>query len=79
MTVFMKMNLKSFKECTPISSGWVARDKNNDLHYFEVKPTRLETSWHDRDYMSIWIDSSEFSELRWEDDPIKVELLINKT
>ena len=74
----MKMNLKSFKECTPISSGWVARDKNNDLHYFEVKPTRLETSWYDRDYISIWIDSSEFSELRWEDDPIKVELLINK-
>ena len=71
--------LDAYKECTPISSGWVARDKNNDLHYFDVKkPTRLETTWHDRDYMSIWIDSSEFSELRWEDDPIKVELLVNK-
>ena len=66
------------KECVPVGSGWVARDKDNHLHYFKVKPIRLETSWYDRDCMSMWVDGNEFSDLRWEDEPIEVDLLINK-
>ena len=58
--------------------GWVARDMNNDLHYFSVKPVRSGAKWWDRDYLSMEVDGSLFGELTWEDEPIEVELFIRE-
>ena len=58
--------------------GWVARDKNNDLQYFSVKPVRTGVKWWDRDYPSMEVDGSLFGELSWEDEPIEVELFIRE-
>ena len=58
--------------------GWVARDMNNDLHYFSIKPIRSGAKWWDRDNLSMEIDGSLFGELTWEDEPIEVELFIRE-
>lgn len=58
--------------------GWIARDENGSLHIFELKPRRLEYShqWWDRDYRRDIINESIFPDLRWEDEPIYVKLII---
>ena len=58
--------------------GWVARDKNNDLQYFSVKPVRSGVKWWDRDYPSMEVNGSLFGWLSWEDEPIEVELFIRE-
>lgn len=57
-------------------SGWVARDKNGNLHLFEMEPTRLIHRWWDRDYHSTGLDESDFPDLKWEDEPVYVKLPI---
>ena len=68
------------QEQTEVSAGhgWVARDMNNDIHYFSVEPARLRVKWWDRDYSSMDVDRSLFDWLSWEDEPIEVELFIHK-
>lgn len=60
--------------------GWIARDEDDRLHLFEVKPRRLEKEhrWWDRDYHSTSLDESDFPNLKWEDEPIYVKLIIIK-
>lgn len=58
--------------------GWVARDMNNNLHYFSVEPVRFGAKWWDRDYLSMEVDRSLFGGLTWEDEPIEVEILFNE-
>lgn len=59
-------------------SGWVARDENGNLHLFEMEPTRLLHRWWDRDYQSTTLDNKDFPDLKWEDKPIYVKLVIIK-
>ena len=60
--------------------GWIARDEDGRLHLFEVEPRRLEEKhrWWDRDYHTTGLDEREFPELKWEDEPISVKLVIIK-
>lgn len=60
--------------------GWVARDENGSLHLFEVEPRRLEDKhqWWDRDYDCTVLDESDFPDLKWEDEPVYVKLIIAK-
>ena len=64
----------------PELSGWVARDKDGNLHVFEVKPKRTmdDCRWWDRDYMCSVIDKNAFRDLKWEDEPVCVKLIIIK-
>lgn len=64
----------------PELSGWVARDKDGNLHVFEVKPKRTmdDCRWWDRDYMCSEIDRNAFRDLKWEDEPVCVKLIIIK-
>ena len=64
----------------PELSGWVARDKDGDLHVFEVKPKRCidDCRWWDRDYKCSAIDRNAFRDLKWEDEPVCVKLIIIK-
>ena len=53
---------------------WVARDKNGFLFAYEYKPTRCDKQkeWIGRFFSSM--KNSYFPELKWEDEPIEVEL-----
>ena len=53
---------------------WVARDKNGFLFVYEDKPTRWDKrkEWIGRFFSSM--KNSFFPELKWEDEPIEVEL-----
>ena len=53
---------------------WVARDKNGFLFAYEDKPTRcdIRKEWFGRFLSSM--KNSYFPELKWEDEPIEVEL-----
>lgn len=54
---------------------WVARDWGGMLYAYFNKPIR-DTVWKewDSDKVSLSIDDSFFQELKWEDEPIEVEL-----
>ena len=57
---------------------WVARDKNCFLFVYEDKPTRCDNQreWIGRFLCSM--KNSYFPELKWEDEPIEVELRQSK-
>lgn len=54
---------------------WVARDWGGMLFAYFNKPIR-DTVWKvwDSDKVSLSIDDSFFQELKWEDEPIEIEL-----
>lgn len=54
---------------------WVARDWGGMLFAYFIKPIR-DKAWKewDSDKVSLSIDDSFFPELKWEDEPIEVEL-----
>ena len=70
-----KENIKE----SPYLCGYVARDKNGLLHVFEMEPRRLEDYWWDLGYKSELIAHDAFPDLKWEDEPIYVRLLIVKS
>ncbi len=67
-------------ESLPKIHGWAARDKNGEIHVFEVEPRRscMEESWWDRDYVSVEIEKDSFPDITWESEPTEVELLIRR-
>lgn len=60
--------------------GWVARNKDGSLYLFEKEPIRSSnhSEWWDRDYHSTSLDENKYPDLRWEDEPIFVKLIIIK-
>ena len=54
---------------------WVARDKNGKLYLFTVFPERYDSEWNSGDWKSqMEIPSSLFPNLKWENEPLEVEL-----
>lgn len=65
-----------------VVEGYVARDQDAGLFFYPHKPTRKARGigyWAnqstDKDYL---IPTEMFPNLKWEDEPIKVELSIKK-
>ena len=63
--------------------AWVARDKFfGDLSIYTVaKPERKRSFWSNagnKGASHMFIDKELFAELRWEDEPIEVELIIRR-
>jgi hypothetical protein len=58
--------------------GWVARDKfRNGLHLFTEKPYRGDTAyevWRFNTGNIIELNEKAFPDLKWEDEPIRVEI-----
>lgn len=55
---------------------WVARDKDGTLCVYPyAKPMRIADGWIDLYERIIIIDKEKFPDLRWEDEPIEVELV----
>lgn len=67
---------------------WIARDKNGNLRWFEIKPGRDWGEYEDyvKNELTVWKDgviqnyehilsSDLFPDLKWEDEPIEVFLV----
>ena len=62
----------------PKIKGWVARDDDlNHIHLFHNKPLRSKWTWA-CGYPALQLPDSFMPELKWEDEPVEVELIINK-
>lgn len=60
-----------------VIEGYVARDKDDNLWLYEEYPVRMGNYWlNDNFIMSFPIPNKMFPNLKWEDEPIKVELTI---
>lgn len=73
--------IEAYKEISamPTIKGWVVRDASGELCYFSLKPFRYKGFWstgirHAR--IMMLADRTLFPDLRYEDDPIEVELPI---
>ena len=56
---------------------WVARDKNGNLSLFNERPERYFNVWMQRYSIEVSIgdlNPTLFPDLRWEDEPLEVEL-----
>lgn len=55
---------------------WIARDEDGSIWLYENEPIRKNGAWYrpDSDYMKI-LDTTLFTELEWEDEPVEVDLL----
>ena len=67
-------------ETISTKKGWIARDRDNELWFFSIKPYKEYSSWRSE---SCWkngedyemLDSELFPEITWEDEePVKVEI-----
>lgn len=57
--------------------GWVARDENGQVWLYAQRPFRNHTVWTtDKGRYFIRIYDTLFPSLRWEDEPIEVEIII---
>lgn len=71
--------IEAYKEISalPTIKGWVARDKCGELYFFKERPTRSEYVWSCPVHSCRPIrDKKVFPDLKWEDEPIEVELPI---
>ena len=69
----------SAKENAPKIKGWVARDKDGTLVLYGQKPDREIVNWDDCGTDEhICINRNMFPYLKWEDEPIEVELLVKR-
>lgn len=64
------------------TKGWVARDHDGNLRlFFLCKPQRIDEKrykyWFGGSNASKGLPSSDFPNLKWEDEPLEVELTIN--
>ena len=71
------------KDSAPKIKGWVARDKDGELSFFSEHPIRFEdcgTKWCVPGACIVCHlgFNESFSDLKWEDEPIEVELTINR-
>ena len=74
---FYELGLNA-KENTPKIKGWVARDKDiNGLYFHTLLPKRKELNWISNGLMYRF-NPNLFPYLKWEDEPIEVELIINR-
>ena len=73
---FYELGLNTRDNATKIK-GWVARDKDGCLYCYTSRPWRLDCDW--RGNGAIFLKNKEnFPDLKWEDEPIEVELIVRK-
>ena len=82
---------ESLKNMTSIKvKGWVARNEGDDQLLFGDKPKRGNRRDHTEDYWilsnkvpvdyNVWsLPSEMFPDIKWEDEPVEVEITIEKT
>lgn len=62
--------------------GWIARDKDGDLVFFDEQPYRDGEIWNARfsaSSVSVVLGGNFFNyRIEWEDEPIKVEITLKE-
>ena len=60
-------------------TGWVARDRNGEICIYEDYPERISAQqfWFGQGSNRI-LDQKSFPDLKWEDEPVEVEIIIRK-
>ena len=67
------------QENEPTIKGWVARDKDGQLGVYDILPIRGNTCWYPQVRFENWVlPENAFPDLKWEDEPIEVELIVNR-
>lgn len=62
----------------PKIKGWIARDEDGELYLYDTEPWRDENLWQGRGRNEWELnDNNLFPNLKWEDEPIEVELTLN--
>lgn len=81
LELYKKIIVES-KDADTVIQGWVARDSNESLYLFCLKPQRVR---YLRSSYGVWmsrtvkeLDPSLFPGLTWDDDPIEVEIIIKR-
>ena len=67
------------QENEPTIKGWVARDKDGSLWFHYSKPRRendIEKTWWGSDDRTFQLFNIDYQDLKWESEPIEVELPI---
>lgn len=73
---------KQKKDADAVIQGWVARDSNESLYLFCLKPKRVrylgssDGVWMSRTIEKL--DPSLFPDLTWESDPEPIEIIIKR-
>ena len=63
----------------PTIKGWVARDKCGELYFYTEKPQRCSTMWRTESFCAFMpFPQRNLTSLRWENDPIEVEIIIKE-
>lgn len=67
---------KKEQDNTIVVKGWIARDSDYSIYFYDNKPIKGEHEWWpDANYISL--DSSSFPQVVWEDDkPTPCEVMI---
>lgn len=60
------------------TKGWIARDHDGGLYLYFNKPWQTLNGYTCRHDLFIRLDRHLFPDVQWKDDPIEVELTINK-
>ena len=73
---------KQEKEADAVIQGWVARDDDGDLFFYNDKPRREKAVWDEPQY---WIgktqtdlDPNLFPDLTWDSEPEEVEIILKR-
>ena len=81
MKIFSKETLNDTESYTV--TGWVARDSSEDdfvgtgLILHDKKPTRVLGNWSSQT-IAMHLPKEYFPSLKWEDDPLEVEISIKQ-
>ena len=62
----------------PMIYGYVARDFDGTIRFFQVEPKRAGKRWFDRDYASIVLNEWDFPEITWDFEPVMVKMVVKK-
>lgn len=71
-------SLEKEKSEIPTIKGWAARDKSGIIFISQVKPIRCVNSPCWLASRGLTVKTTDFPDLKWEDEPIEVELIIRK-
>lgn len=70
------------KDTDTVIQGWVARDDDGDLFFYNDKPRREKAVWDEPQYWigktQIDLDPNLSPDLTWDSDPEQVEIIIKR-
>lgn len=65
-----KLTKREKEFCEFMKNGWIARDKEKNLYWYNSKPYKNESTWNNENSKYICMDllNTPFAFIQWEDD-----------